>query len=130
MKFSQTKPSIFDRLHKTFGVEWGGTLVIAYKDTIYHSKPLDPSVIIHEQIHLNRQGKDADGWYESYIRDKKFRFGEELLAYRAQFSYLKAVTSDRNQVARHLFRLASELSGPMYGRVIGHREALKLIKMT
>lgn len=129
MKFSKTKPPIFDKLKKAFGVEWGKGLVIAYKDTIYHSEPLDPSVIIHEQVHLIRQGKDPDLWYEHYIRDKKFRFGEELLAYRAQYDYLRDVVSDRNEVARHLFRLASALSGPMYGKVVGHREALKLISM-
>lgn len=42
MRFSNEKPAIFDRLHKAFGVEWGGNLVIAYDNTIYHSKPLHP----------------------------------------------------------------------------------------
>lgn len=129
MKFSKEKPAIFDKLHKAFGVEWGGSLVIAYKDTIYHSLPLDPSVIVHENVHLLRQGKDPDTWYENYIRNSKFRFGEELLAYRAQYDYLKDVIKDRNEVARELFRLASDLSGKMYGNVVSHREALKLIGM-
>lgn len=129
MKFSKEKPPIFDRLHKAFGVEWGDKLVIAYGDTIYHSVLLSPDVIAHEQVHLSRQGKNPEAWYESYIRNSKFRFGEELLAYRAQYQYLKDTVRDRNHVARHLFRLASDLSGPMYGRVVGHREALKLISM-
>ena len=105
MKFSKEKPPIFDRLHKAFGVEWGGDLVIAYGDTIYHTNKLDPSVIVHESVHLKRQGKDPNGWYESYIRDKKFRFGEELLAYRMQYQFLKETIRDRNEFARHWFRL-------------------------
>jgi len=129
MKFSTSKPPIFSKLHKAFGVEWGGPLVIAYKDTIYHTGPLHPSVIVHENVHLARQGKDADLWYENYIRNPKFRFGEELLAYHAQYDYLKDVIKDRNELSKWLWRLAQDLSGPMYGKVISHREALKLIAM-
>jgi len=129
MKFSKEKPPIFDKLHKAFGIEWGGDLVIAYDDTIYHTNKLDPSVIVHEQVHLSRQGKNSDTWYESYIRDPKFRFGEELLAYRTQYQFLAETTKDRNELARHWYRLAKDLSGVMYGSVISHREALKLIAL-
>ena len=129
MKFSKVRPPIMDRLEKAFGVKWGGTLVVAYGDTIYHTLPLDPSVIVHENVHLKRQDGKPDQWYESYIRDPKFRFGEELLAYRAQYHFLKETTRDRNELARHWFRLAKDLSGKMYGEVVTHQEALKLIKM-
>lgn len=128
MKFSKEKPPVWDRLEKTFGVKWGGSICVAYKDTIYHSQPLDPSVIVHEQVHLSRQ-KDPDQWWESYFRDSKFRFGEELLAYRAQYQYLKETIKDRNELARHWYRLAGDLSGTMYGNCVSHREALKLIGM-
>ena len=103
MKFSKEKPAIFERLHKAFGVEWGKSLVIAYGDTIYHSEPLDPSLIVHEAIHLQRQGKNPDEWYNKYIQDEKFRFGEEILAYRAQYKFLKDITKDRNHLARSLY---------------------------
>ena len=129
MKFSTSKPPIFDKLHKAFGVEWGKGLVIAYKDTIHHSQPLHPSVIVHEQVHLNRQGKDPDLWYENYIRNEKFRFGEELLAYHAQYDYLMDVIRDRNELAKWRWKLAVDLSGPMYGKVVSHKEAMKLIAM-
>ena len=129
MKFSKERPPVMDKLEKAFGVKWGGDVCVAYNDTIYHSKPLHPSVIVHENVHLKRQGKDSDAWYESYIRDNKFRFGEELLAYRMQYQYLKETMKDRNELARHWFRLAKDLSSPMYGSVISHREAMKLIKM-
>src|SRR3990167_9203549 len=99
MKYSTEKPPIFDRLHQAFGVKWGGDLVVAYDGTIYHSKPLDPSVIAHEQVHLVRQKKDPVQWWESYIRDKEFRFKEELLAYHAQYDFLRQTVRDRNELA-------------------------------
>ena len=129
MKFSNSKPLIFDRLHKAFGVEWGRELVIAYDGTVYHSKSLDPSVIVHENVHLVRQKKNPNQWWESYIKDKEFRFKEELLAYHAQYDYLKDTIKDRNELARHLFRLATDLSGKMYGNMVSHSEAMRLIKM-
>ena len=128
MKFSKERPPIMDRLEKAFGVKWGGDLVIAYGDTIYHTNKLDPSVIVHESVHIKRQ-KDPQQWWESFIRDPKFRFGEELLAYREQYKFLKDITRDRNELARHWYRLATDLSGKMYGNVVSHQEALKLIKM-
>ena len=129
MKFSTDKPAIFDRLHEAYGVEWGGTLVVAYGDTIYHSKPLDPSVIVHESVHLSRQESPVQ-WWESYIRNKDFRFKEELLAYHAQYDFLKDTIKDRNELARHLWRLATDLSGAMYGNIVSHKDAMRLIKMT
>lgn len=129
MKFSQTKPPIFDRLHKAFGVEWGKGLVIAYGDTIYHSKPLDSSVIAHERVHLMRQRQGVEQWWERYIRDKEFRFTEELLAYHAQYSFLRQTVRDRNELVRYLCRLAKDLASPMYGNIVDQAEARRLISM-
>ena len=88
-----------DRLEKTFNVKWGGSLCVAYGDTIYHTQSLHPSVLVHESVHLNRQ-KDPVQWWESYLRDSKFRFTEELLAFRTQYKYLKDTVKDRNELAR------------------------------
>lgn len=129
MKFSSEKPPIFNKLHDAFGVEWGGNLCIAYADTIWHSKPLDPSVIVHESVHLMRQNGKSDEWFEKYIKDPKFRFGEEILAYREQYKFIKDTHKDRNIVARLLYKLASDLSSPMYGSIVTQAEAMKLIKM-
>jgi hypothetical protein len=128
MKFSKEKPSIWDRLEKRFNVKWGGSLVVAYKDTIYHSEPLPPDLIAHEAVHLARQ-QNPDEWWSRYLDDPKFRFGEELLAYREQYKFIKDTTKDRNEVARHLWRLASDLSGPTYDLPINHSECMRLIKM-
>ena len=129
MKTSLEKPPIFDRLQKAFGVEWGGTLVIAYGDTIHHLKPLSEDVLIHESVHLARQKHDPVQWWESYIRDKEFRFKEELLAYHEQYKFLKDMIRDRNLLSKHLLRLSKDLSGSMYGNVVSPSEARRLISM-
>mgnify|MGYP001586052602 CR=1 FL=1 len=55
MKFSKEKPPNWSRLENVFKVEWGGNVVVAYGDTIYHSRPVDPSTVVHEAVHLSRQ---------------------------------------------------------------------------
>lgn len=127
MKLSKEKPPNWERISKAFNVEWGGNLVVAYGDTVYHTKELHPSVLVHEAVHITRQ-KDPVQWWENYIRDSKFRFGEELLAYREQYKYLKDTTQDRNKLAGLLFNLAKDLSGPMYSLPISLQDAIKLIK--
>ena len=129
VKFSNEKPAVFERLQRAFGVKWGGELVIAYNGTIHHTQPLHPSVIVHESVHIERQGNSADGWYSRYIADSKFRFGEELLAYRAQYKYLSQTVKDRNELFRFTLKLAGDLSGSMYGNVIPKSDAMKLIKL-
>lgn len=127
MKFSKETPPIWDRLEKTFGVKWGGNLCVTYGDTVHHSVPLNAHVIVHESVHSRRQ-KDPADWWEHYFRDSKFRFWEELLAFRAQYQFLEKTTRDRNELARCLLLLASDLSS-MYQLPISQQEAVKLIKM-
>ena len=123
-------PPNWDRLVKAFGVEWG-TICVAYDKDIYcgDKANLSPDVIVHESVHLARQEKDPVQWWESYMKNKEFRFTEELIAYHTQYDYLKDNVKDKNQLARFLFNLARDLSGPMYGGVVSHSEALRLIKM-
>ena len=124
------KPPVWDKLVKAFGVEWG-TICVAYDKDIYcgDKANLSTDVIVHESVHLARQEKDPVGWWTRYVKDKEFRFGEEVLAYHAQYDYLKNNVMDRNRLARYLFNLARDLSGPMYGNVVSYSEAMRLIKI-
>ena len=124
------KPPVWDKLVKAFGVEWG-TICVAYDKDIYcgDKANLSTDVIVHESVHLARQEKDPVQWWENYMKNKEFRFTEELIAYHTQYDYLKDNVKDKNQLARFLFNLARDLSGPMYGSVVSHSEALRLIKM-
>ena len=124
------KPPVWDKLVKAFGVEWG-TICVAYDKDIYcgDKANLSTDVIVHESVHLARQEKDPVQWWENYMKNKELRFTEELVAYHTQYDYLKNNVKDRNRLARYLFNLARDLSGPMYGNVVSHSEAMRLIKM-
>ena len=124
------RPPVWDKLVKAFGVEWG-TICVAYGEDIYcgDKANLSTDVIVHESVHLARQEKDPAQWWENYLRNPEFRFTEELIAYHSQYDYLKDNVKDRNKLAGYLWRLAKDLSSDMYGGIISHREAMKLIKM-
>ena len=76
------KPPVWDKLVKAFGVEWG-TICVAYDKDIYcgDKANLSTDVIVHESVHLARQEKDPVQWWENYMKNKEFRFAEELIAY-------------------------------------------------
>ena len=124
------RPPNWDKLVKAFGVEWG-TICVAYDKDIYcgDKANLSTDIIVHESVHLARQEKDPVQWWENYMKNKEFRFTEELIAYHTQYNYLKNNVKDRNRLARHLWRLAKDLSSKMYGNCVSHSEALKLIRM-
>jgi len=127
--YSTTPPPVWDELVRRFGVSWERTAV-AYGDTIHAANPLPPDVDAHERVHLNQQGytkSGAEKWWKRYLDDPPFRYAQELEAYRIQYHYLKSHVKDKNELARRAHRLATLLSGEMYGGIGTHAEALKAI---
>ena len=106
------------------------TVIFTYGDTIYvpSGNPLPEDLIEHESLHTKQQGDDPDAWWERYIKDEDFRIDQEAKAYGKQYAYLCKQHKDRNAQARILMNLARILSGPLYGNVLKHSEAMKLIK--
>ena len=130
MQIVQEQPPFVDQLGKVFRLPEGA--IFTFGDVIYNpsGNPIDQPLLMHEGTHSLRQGNDPSGWWQKYIKDDKFRLGEELLAYRVQYGEAKKYIKDRNALAKYLFRLAGDLSSAMYGNVVTRSEALKLIKMT
>ena len=55
-----------------------------------HPSPYNVSLLIHEEIHLNRQRKvGCVKWIINYIFLPKFRLKEELIARKEQMRYIK-----------------------------------------
>lgn len=104
--------------------------VWTYGDTIYnpHLKELDGAIVTHEEVHEQQQGKAPAQWWTDYLEDPNFRFSQELAAYQAQYQFAKAAIKDRNQLAKYLYAIASDLSGGMYGRLFTLDECMRLIK--
>lgn len=128
-KLSNEKPPVYDRCVEKFGIQWENT-IFAYGDTIHAQYPerLGKDIIEHEIIHLKQQADvgGVDIWWERYFADDKFRLAQEIPAYQRQYRVLREYT-DKNELIRHVYFWASNLSGKGYGFLISRDEAIKLI---
>jgi hypothetical protein len=90
--------------------------VFAYYPNIYSpsGKELSPDLRLHEEIHLAQQ-KDmgADAWWNRYLTDAEFRYGEELAAFGSQLAYGRRVYLRKIYDAM-LVDFSLQLSGELY----------------
>lgn len=101
-----------------------------FRDKIYnpHGIPISNDMLVHEAVHADQQGENPATWWDKYFQNGKFRFAQELAAYRAQYAFASTVIKDRNKLARYVHEMARDLSGSLYGHCCSHSEALRLIK--
>ena len=108
-------------------------LVVTYFDTIYTNNPIPEDLYIHEMVHYVRQGAGKDEslartFCIRYCEDKKFRYQEELMAYKEQYKYiLQKKKMGRAQAFEVGKYLAKELSSPKYGNICSFNQALTAI---
>lgn len=127
--FENPPYQIREKCQKKFDLT--GTIpAYVFGDTIYNPQKadLDPLLLAHETVHIHQQGDNPEQWWDDYLAYDKFRFRQELQAYRVQYKVAKEVVKDRNDMARLLHAIAGDLSGAMYGSMCSRSEAKKLIK--
>lgn len=93
-KISKLPPVVCERARERFKLgkmDFTGGMVFAYYPYIHtYTGRLDDDIIVHECVHLERQKLiTPEIWWEKYFTDDKFRLNEELLAYRAQYAWVK-----------------------------------------
>lgn len=110
---------------------WEGTLpsnmasiCYTYGETCYTPRPLTKDLERHELTHTKQQGSDPDWWWIHFGNDPKFRYEQELEAYRVQYQYYKAV---HGKVKAFEFAkyLANDMASPMYGNMCTEHQALQ-----
>lgn len=106
-------------------------VIFTFHKGIYTLRPLTQDVFVHEAVHYARQGAGeneelAKQYLERYADDDDFRLSEEILAYRAQYDFVKRRVN-KPQAFDYAKRLATDLSGPMYGNIISFGKALNAI---
>jgi hypothetical protein len=106
------------------------TVIFTYGDTIYSptTQEISRNLEVHEAVHMRQQGDDPAGWWERYLLDDEFRLSQEVEAYHEQYKFVQQDVKDRNLRTRFLMKIAADLSGPMYGNIVTHRQALNMIK--
>lgn len=124
-----SKPAIFDRCEKEFGISWDNTIFAVYP--FIHAKfaPTD-DVIEHELVHMQQSIEvgGADNWWTIYFDDPTQRLKWELEAYKVQYKFLKHKNIfNKEQLFHKVHFWASNLSGKEYGFLINLPDAIKEI---
>lgn len=122
------EPSVFKRAHEVFDLT-DKQPIFAYRGKIWnpYGGGMDDSIMAHEMVHLEQQGEDSEGWWELYFMDPAFRLEQEIPAYRKQVQELRRMGFNHSVIAFHKARMCKDLSGPMYGSVIGYAAAYRAI---
>lgn len=102
-------------------------LVITVAPYIYTKKPLSQDLLVHECQHFHQQGSGLDSslvteWWNKYADDAKFRYEQELEAYRIQHKFI-ADRYDRNTAETFAKNLASALTSGLYGKEFSYAQA-------
>jgi len=129
MKIVYAYPPNYTDILERFG-ELEKTVVFTYGDTIYSpmTQEIPHNLGVHETVHMHQQGDDPEGWWDRYLRDDEFRLSQEVEAYYTQYEFVKQEIKDRNLLTRFLMKIAADLSGPMYGNIVTHRQAFLMIR--
>ena len=128
MRILVENPPFIDDLRSIFRLPAGA--IFTFGDTIFNpsNNPIDEPLMLHETLHSKQQGNNPQEWWKRYLVDKDFRLAMEIPAYQIQFHAYKKLDKNRDRVHRFALRLASDLSGGMYGDCISFMEAVKAIK--
>ena len=120
-------PNIED-IRKAFKLS--GYEIFCYGDTIYNPAgfELNPSLLAHEEVHERQQGPDPESWWHWYIKEPKFRLGQELEAHKVEYRVLCEQTKDRNKRAALLAYVAGKLASPTYGGIVTRHKAMGMIR--
>lgn len=120
---------IYDRAVELFGVNFDTGVVFAVGHTIYTKFDMTPDLLEHELVHVKQQEEmGIEIWWERYFTDVPFRLSQEIEAYQTQYRWIERHFKDRNARHYYLNAFAGFLSGPMYGNLMSHSEAMKVIK--
>lgn len=105
-------------------------VVIAFADKIYSLVDISDDLQVHEFTHNKQQRYSkfwGTIWWARYILSKKFRYSQELEAYRKQYRYVQKFYQ-AYKALEILKRIAGDLSGPIYGHLKEYDEALRDIQ--
>lgn len=125
-------PPIIDEIASVFPACRRQPTLFCWGETLFNPGHItvDDSLMAHEIVHRD-QCRDIGGpenWWAEYLTSADFRFAQELPAHRAEYrSVCERLGMTRNLRRIHLRNIARRLAGPLYGRLVTHHEAKRLI---
>lgn len=126
-------PPNIDAIDKVFrGVKRDCTrrqIIFTYGLVIYNpsAQPIGLELLAHEAVHT-RQQKNPGAWWDRYLKDKQFRFDQELEAHCVEFEQRALMEPGRHARRRYLAMTAERLAGPLYGNLMKKKAAQAIIK--
>lgn len=127
MKVLYTFPPNYRAINDAFNTR-GKPIIYAYGGVIHNPGKIKipPQLFAHEAVHLERQGGDPAAWWARYIAEPRFRLDEEIPAHAAEYQSVRAVDGE----GRLLNLIAERLASPLYGSLIDHAAARRIIEQT
>lgn len=101
---------------------------LTFGKTIWTPGSISNDLLCHEMVHVYQQKNffNAILWWIKYIRDPKFRYSQELPAYKAQYKFLcKTLFKDKNQRGKLRYSIAMMMSGPHYNNMVEYNKVYK-----
>ncbi len=130
MKVINGKPPNYVEICEHFDIKDNEGVVFTYGNALYIPSGKKPpkDLMSHEQTHERQQREvGVKEWWAKYFKDPKWRMEQELEAYQYQYRYARKNYSS-GQTSQLLDRIATDLSGKMYGNIVTKAKATKLIK--
>jgi hypothetical protein len=124
------EPKLYNKVVEAFGVNFDEGIVFTVGNTIHSKYRIPEDLMRHELVHVRQQSEYKGGykkWWKDYLADPKFRLSQEVEAYRVQAQFIEATVKDRNEKARQIHKIASDLAGPIYGNLVSLSDAKKYI---
>ena len=129
MKIVYKRPPNYDELNEKFHIG-NKAILFCWGSIIYNPQGvfIPPELEVHEQVHSTRQGWNAIGWWQKYLKDEMFRLEEEVLAHRAEYHFL-IDHGNRRAKRRALKTISHRLASPMYGKMVSFKQAQGYLKI-
>jgi len=124
-----TYPPNYKKIEANFHIGESKPL-FSYAPYIYNPFDIfiDPTLYLHEMIHIKQQGDNPSEWWDRYILDKDFRLQQELEANQKQIKLFNEVVKDRNERYRFMTQIAKNMSSILYGNMVEYNQAIKLLQ--
>ena len=124
-------PPNFWKLRKAFPYIIGRKdILYAYGDRIYNpsGNPVPHPLMVHESVHgLEQDACGVEQWWERYIAEPEFRFGQEALAHIAEY---RAFCDEHKGIVlrdQYLDFISHRLASQLYGCMVRPTEARAVI---
>ncbi len=131
MKYKKKKPFLAQLLRLKFPEIVNNGVVMVWGNTIYGATKIPKDLERHEKVHIDQcKGSKLRGliWWLKYVFSRKFRLNQEIEAYQKQYQYYCRKVKNKFKREEFLKRIATDLSGKLYGNLVSFGHARIFIK--